>query len=462
MTNIKKGHTKSNQSKSIVVEPRLKKSVGAIHSSGNLTLIQRKLANVLLYSAYDNLQTKRTHTIPVSIMCAMLGWEASHNIDLLKEALAALQETRLEFNLREDGHEVWESMTMLSYAHIKGGVCTWRYDESLAEKLYDPAMFATINLQVQRRIDSAYALNLYENVIRFKDTNTGSTGSWSLEFFREIVGVTNSYYDDFRRLNSKIIKTSVEKINEVSDIMMDVEFEKQGRSVVAIKFHVREKSDDEKLEMQTTLPGLSLSESVDAFAEVRNTEAFKALTRHGISERLAFAWIREKGEQVVLDLVVYTEERDAQNLIKTNTRTYLTSLVKAGAEVGQSEYEKQKIETKKTKDIEESVGAQQKLIDDLRGEFNESQMKKIRKALTLEERHLYGQKWMATSDAQGLNLTYDMTTGKFKDAATNIRFEQIYLTKELLTVPYQEEDFLSWVRDVKKMSLSKLGLKSPQ
>jgi plasmid replication initiation protein len=457
-----KSHLELQNAQLLPTEERLKKSVGVIHSSGKLTLVQRKLANVLLYSAYDNLLTKRTHTIPVPIMCAMLGWDASTRVDHLKEALSAIQETRLEFNLKNDGKEKWESMTMLSYAQIENGVCTYRYDEALAEKLYDPAMFAMINLQVQRRIDSAYALNLYENCLRYKDTNTGSTGSWTLEFFREIVGATASYCDDFRLLNRKVIKPAIEKINEVSDIMVSVVYEKQMRSVVGLKFHVREKTDQEKQAIQTTLPGMSFKESIDVYKEIRNTPAFQALTRHGISERLAFAWIQEKGEQVVLDLVAYTEERDAQNLIKTNTRTYLTSLVKAGAEVGQSEYEKQKNETKKTKKIEELVSGQQKLIDDLRKEFNESRMKKIRNGLTLDERQQYIDKWMQTPDVQGLNLTYDTVTGKFKDAVTNIRFEQGYLTKELPTTPYREEDFLSWVQDVKKMNLSKLGLKSSQ
>lgn len=444
------------------IEQRLKKSVGAIHSSGNLTLVQRKLANVLLYSAYDNLLAKRTHTIPVSIMSAMLGWEVSNNIALLKESLLALQKTSIQFNLREDGHEVWESMTMLSYANIKNGVCTWRYDEALAEKLYDPAMFAMINLKVQRQLDTAYALNLYENLYRFRNTNQGSTGEWSLEFFREIIGATADYYNEYSELNRKIIKPSLVKINKDTDIEVILETVKKSRQVVGLKFFVREKMGEEKENTTSTLPGTSPKDAIDACAELRNTEAFKALIKHGISEKLAFVWIQEKGEREVLDLVAYTEERDTQNLIKTNTRTYLTGLVKAGAEVGQSEYEKQKIETKKTKDIKESVGAQQKLVDDLRKEFNEGRMKKIRNALTRDERQQYIDKWIETSDAQGMNLTCDMETGKFKDAVTNIRFEQGYLTKELPTMPYREEDFLLWVRDVKKMNLSKLGFKSPQ
>lgn len=452
-----KSHLTLQKEQSLPSDERLKKSVGAIHSSGKLTLVQRKLANVLLYAAYDKLLTKRTHSIPVPIMCAMLGWEESNRIDYLKESLAALQETRLEFNLREDGGETWESMSMLAYAKIKNGVCTYSYIEAMAEKLYDPAMFAMINLQVQRRIDSAYALNLYENCIRYKDTNTGSTGRWTLEFFREIVGATASYCDDFRLLNRKVIKPAIEKINEVSDIVVEVVYEKKVRTVVALKFHVREKTDDEKQAMQSALPGMSFPESVDAFAEVRNTEAFKALTKHGIAERLALAWIQERGEQGVIDLVAYTEEKDKQNLIKTNTRTYLTHLVKTGAEVGASEYDKEKAKAKQVEVVEAQTEVQKNRLVELEIEFRTIRIKEARNALTLEERNAHARAWLQTEAGQGRDANFDAGKGRFKDSVTNIQFEQVYLSRVVAT-PHTQTEFKAWLKDKKNLDLVKLGL----
>jgi plasmid replication initiation protein len=439
------------------IEQRLKKSVGAIHSSGNLTLVQRKLANVLLYSAYDNLLAKRTHTIPVSIMCSMLGWEASNNIELLKESLLALQQTTIQFNLREEGHEVWESMTMLSYAHIKNGVCTWRYDEALAEKLYDPAMFALINLKVQRQLDTAYALNLYENLYRFRNTNQGSTGEWSLEFFREIIGATAEYYDEYSELNRKIIKPSLEKINKDTDIEATVETVKKSRQVVGLKFFVREKTEDEKNAMPSTLPGTSAKEGIDAFAEVRDTEAFKALKKHGVAERLAFVWIREKGEQAVLDMVAYTEERDAKNLINTNTRAYMQSLVKAGAEFGQSDYDKEKTEVVEAKAKVAQTEAQKKHLVELEDEFRTIRIKEARNALTLEERSAHARAWLQTEAGQGRAGNFDEAKGRFKDSVTNIQFEQVYLAKVVAT-PYTRTEFKTWVKAAKNLDLAKLGL----
>lgn len=439
------------------IEQRLKKSVGAIHSSGNLTLVQRKLANVLLYSAYDNLLSKRTHTIPVPIMCAMLGWEASNRIDHLKEALAALQETRIEFNLREDGHEVWESMTMLSYAHIKNGVCTYRYDEALAERLYDPAMFALINLKVQRQLDTAYALNLYENLYRFRNTTNGSTGEWSLEFFREIIGATANYYDDYGQLNNKIIKPSLKSINQETDIEVRMEPVKQSRHVVGVKFFVQEKSEEEKAKMPNTLPGTSIKEAIDTFAEVRATQAFQALLKHGITERLAFAWIREKGEQGVLDLVAYTEERDAKKQIKTNTGAYMRGLIQAGAELGKSPYKIAQDAANRTEEGQGRAEAQALQLKELQDKYSKQLRLAALKALPLEKRNAYAQAWFKTEQGSGKDIGYNPETGVFRDSVDNANFNHVYL-REILTKPYTKTAFKTWLKTVEKINPKDLGL----
>ena len=457
MREKKKVHPIAVLPPSLPPDERLKKSVGAIHSSGKLSLVQRKLTNVLLYAAYDNLMQTDTHTIPVPIMCSMLGWDGSNRTQYLKEAIASLQETRLEFNLREDGEDTWESMTMLSYAKIKNGICTYRYDKALAERFYDTAIFAIINLRVQRQLDSVYALNLYENCIRYKNTNTGSTGSWSLDFFREIIGGTAGYYDDFRKLNAKIIKPAIAKINEVSDIVLSVEYERAMRNVVSLKFFVREKTDKEKKEMPSASPGMYFSESVDEYKELRDTKAFHALKKHGITERLAFAWIREKGEQVVLDLVAYTEDRDAKNLINTNTRAYMQSLVKVGAEFGSSEYDKQKKVVEETKMKEVQSEAQKSRLADLEAEYRTEVVNTARNALTLDERHAYACAWFQTEAGNGKDADYNQQTGQFKNSLNKIQFEKIYLAK-ILTQPDTQAAFIQWLQKVKKLDPMQLGV----
>ena len=440
---------------------RLKKSVGAIHSSGKLSLVERKLANVLLYHAYDQLISKRTHSIPLAIMCNMLGWDVSNRMSHLKEALVSLQTTTLQFNLREDDGDVWQSITMLSFAEIRNGVCTYRYDEELAKKLFDPAMYAVINLQVQRNLDSAHALNLYENAIRFKDTNTGSTGLWTLEFFRSMIGATAPYYDDFRKLNAKVIKPSIAKINGFSsDIMLRVELEKEKRVVVALKFFVREKTEEEKKEVQKqqNLPGTSLQETADQYIQLRETDAFKALKKHGIADRLASAWIRDEGEQRILDVIAYTEKKDQEHQIKTKTSAYMRKLIEDKAVVGQSAYEKEKLE--QTQLAIETTRTEEKKTrnKELEEEYRKRLLLTTIKALTLVERHAHAMAWLQTEKGMGQEHDYDPEIGNFKISKNKLNFNQVYLRQSII-IPVDEPGFAAWLQKEKGISLKQQDAK---
>jgi plasmid replication initiation protein len=325
------------------LDKQLKKHVGAIHTSGDLSFLERKLSNILLVSAYDDLLTKRTHSIPVNILCPLLGWDDSKNYTRLKDALKKLASTPIEFNLHNDGVDDWQTMSILSFAQIKGGICSFRYDEALAEKFYDPEIYAMINLQIQRKLDGAYALTLYENCVRYRPNNKkkhGSTGEWSLALFRSIIGATSKHYDDFRRLNSKIIKPAIAQINKVTDIFLTAFPVKQGTQVVGIRFEV---SDNPNTANQTSLDGLSLAESVEANAEIKALAVYKNLIKHGVSERAAIMMINTEGAERMQEIVSYTENRAKK--IK-NTGAYIKRLVDEKAQVGLTEFQKQELEAK--------------------------------------------------------------------------------------------------------------------
>lgn len=297
----------------------VRKNVAAIHTSGDLSLLERKTANVLLLNAYPHLLTRRTHTLPVSMMCAMLGYD-SNDIDRLKEVLRRLASTTIEFNVMKDGKESWKVMSMLSFGSIEGGVCTYRYDEYLAERLYDPEIYATINLAIIRRFESSYALTLYENCLRYK--NVGSTGWWEIERFRNIMGATASMYDEFKYLKREVVSKPVDQVNKVSDIRLTPEFQKTGRKVSAVRFSI------EPSVQQT----LMKPEDTDEFVELRSKEAFKRLIDHGIGEPLALLWVREN-EQQVLSIIEYVEAKDKKNQIKGSTAGYIRKLIEDKADV---------------------------------------------------------------------------------------------------------------------------------
>ena len=289
----------------------VKKHVAAIHVSGKLSLLQRKLSNVLLLNAYDTLTNQQTHRIDARTLCLMIGYN-SNDIDTLKEALTGLAETVATWDMfDEDGQQEWGVSSMLAFAKLKGGVCEYSYSPALAERLNDPKVFALINLNIQRRFSSGHALALYENCYRF--VRTGSTGWWDLALFRQLMGVDDSdYYQRFKQLNAKIIKPAVSEVNRASNIVLEPELRKQGRAVVAIRFKIKPN------------PQLSIME-LDDGGGIRNGETYGKLRELGVSDRLARQWVAEYGEEYVNEKLAYVSRR---NQVKSPSRYLSVALAK--------------------------------------------------------------------------------------------------------------------------------------
>ncbi|MDS9469974.1 replication initiation protein [Paracoccus sp. MBLB3053] len=273
----------------------VKKHVAAIHVSGKLTLLQRKLSNVLLLNAYDTLISRSRHQIDARTLCLMIGYN-SNDMETLKQSLRGLAETVAEWDmLDEKGQQEWGVSSLLSYAKLKGGICEYAYSPALAEKLHDPKVFALINLNIQRRFTSGHALALYENCYRF--IRTGSTGWWPLDLFRRLMGVEGSaYYESFKHLNAKVIKPAVDEVNRTSNIIVTPETRKQGRGVTDIRFRIKEN------------PQLAILDMDDGEG-ARHGAVYARLRELGVSDRLARQWLSAHGEEQVQEKLDYVETR---------------------------------------------------------------------------------------------------------------------------------------------------------
>jgi hypothetical protein len=288
----------------------VKKNVAAIHVGGKLTLLQRKLSNVLLLNAYDTLIHRTSHAIDVRTLCTMIGYN-SNDMETLKQSLRGLVETSAEWDmLDENGQQEWGVSSLLSFAKLKGGVCEYAYSPALAEKLHDPKIFALINLNIQRRFTSGHALTLYENCYRF--VRTGSTGWWPVELFRRLMGVNDSaYYETFKHLNGKVIKPAVAEVNKTSNIILTPQTRKMGRTITEIRFKIAKN------------PQLSILE-LDDGEGVRNDPVYMRLIVQGASDRLARQWINEHGAEHVAEKLAYVAARkDVQNQV-----SYLTAALR--------------------------------------------------------------------------------------------------------------------------------------
>ncbi len=225
---------------SLLVENRreLKKHVGAVHTHGKLTLLQRKVANILILNAYNELPTKDEYQIRIRDLAEIAGFD-SKNIKVLKDSLRGLMRIVIEWNvLDEAGKEEWGASPMLAQAVIKKGSSHFTYSISpvLRRRLYSPEIYARINLSIQRRFRSGYALALYENCVRFR--NVGTTGWIDLETWRKLLGVEAEQYAAFKSFSQWVLKPAIKEVSKHSDIKVTVEYRRRKRRVVAMRFKI--------------------------------------------------------------------------------------------------------------------------------------------------------------------------------------------------------------------------------
>ena len=207
---------------------------------GALTLLQRKAVNALLYNAYHELpdETVKEHSIRILDLADALGFN-SKNFAALKDTLGTLVETKVEWNVLDpEGREEWGASTLLAGVTIKegSGVCRYAYYPPLRQLLYNPRIYARINLSVQARFTSQYALALYENCLRFR--KVGSTGWLPVADWRGLLGVGDGQYGAFKALRQHVLGPAIRQVNSVGHIRVEMETRREGRRVAELRFTV--------------------------------------------------------------------------------------------------------------------------------------------------------------------------------------------------------------------------------
>ena len=216
------------------------KASPAIQIQSKITHLQRRAWNVLLANAYDELPTAEVHRVNVVELAEKLGFN-SKNDDYLKETLEALVDCTVKWNvLNKDKKQVWGVASLLGSAEIENGICTYTFAAHLRLKLYNPRVYAKINLHLQNRFTNRYAMILWEVCFDYYDKSreTGETPFIPLEIFKELIGIEKDGYTSFKILNRDVVKPAIKEINALTNFVVEVEQKRVGRKVGFLKFRI--------------------------------------------------------------------------------------------------------------------------------------------------------------------------------------------------------------------------------
>ena len=216
------------------------KASPAIQIQSRISLLQRRAWNVLLANAYNELPDKEIHSVSIVELAAKLGF-GDGNQEYLKEVLKSIVDCKVEWNvLDKDKKEEWGVASLLAEVRIRDGICFYQFPHTLRLKLYNPRVYAKLNLRLQNQFRSRYALVLWEICFDYFDTDRdqGETPFIPLETFKSLMGLEETDYPVFKVLNRDLIKPAIKEINDLTNYLVEVEPKRLGRKIAELKFRI--------------------------------------------------------------------------------------------------------------------------------------------------------------------------------------------------------------------------------
>lgn len=231
-------------------------AIGLRVSEGRLSLLSRKIFNVMVYHAQrvrvkgenapiDTDAAKKYFWIPLADVARDAAYD-SKDTELLKEHVQELQNIRI---YSEDAIQ-WTSERLVSSVKLvnpkglnkKGGMLWFgfAFPPEVESMVMSPGSYTKLSVYYQALLRSGASLALYEICRRYatnpsKVTNRSEWEWWYGALTGNPVREALPEYKYFKR---DVIKPAIAEINMVTDISVELIEHKQGRRVAALQFKV--------------------------------------------------------------------------------------------------------------------------------------------------------------------------------------------------------------------------------
>ena len=173
-------------------------------------------------------------TLTTSEFADLMGVQNNARRDLYKAADALFKSS---ITLRDDKEEVELYWVQKKVKKLKGEgaiTLTWS-DEVLKYICQLQSRFTTYKLRNIATLQSSHSIRIYELLMRFNATGERII---FLDDFKSALGILDKY-DQFKDLNKWVIKPAIKELNQRSDLTIEFETIKKGRSVTALSFEFK-------------------------------------------------------------------------------------------------------------------------------------------------------------------------------------------------------------------------------
>jgi len=301
--------------KTDVVSPssaELRKAVEAIAiqpKSGKITLLTRKLFNVLLAVAQQADESGDTYRALLSDIVANSAFD-SNDTALVKEHLRRMVSVQVEWSQGTSSQKPgrkWGISTLIADAEILEDPTTRRvwvefsFAPKIKKKLLDPVQYARLSLQFQSQLRSSAGLALYEICVRYLTNPSHLTMRETWEWWRPILSGTpdteagDEAKREYKYFKRDYLRPAIAEVNAVTNIFVELVEHREGRRVAEIQFRVTERKQ----------PMLALDEHPNVF----DSTLVDRMVKIGIPLKEAQSLYADSEENRIRAALQMTEQR---------------------------------------------------------------------------------------------------------------------------------------------------------
>jgi hypothetical protein len=199
-----------------------------------LTLNARRAITILWHSAHaQGIEEGKDYSIEID----QLKPDGHKGYEMVEEAIEALMRTLLTVTMPDGKTRRVQFLggNDLDAPDRSAGVLTYSFDKRLIEILKNSAVWGKIAIPVLMAFTSKYAVSLYENIAQLSNLTHKTSEDYSLEEFRNLLGVPPGKYKSFGELNKHVVKPAVAEVNALAAFGISILPIKLGKKVKDLK-----------------------------------------------------------------------------------------------------------------------------------------------------------------------------------------------------------------------------------
>lgn len=301
-------------------------TLAIVPKSEKITVTARKIYNVMLQMAQKQGVEKDFYQARLADIAVGIDFK-SNNTELIKQYFRQMATTGVEWQSPTTGDGArWSISALIAHADLvqrsNEMILEWSYAPNIKQELLDPQRFAKMSLQVLAALNTMASVVLYEICCRYADNPSGLTARQSWAWWRPVLtgapDSATSAYQEYKIFNRDVVKKAVKKVNEVTDLEIELIEHKTGRSVQELQFKVKRK--------------LQATAEPDRKIEPVDLKTIGAAIKAGLHQDRAEKLLLKYGAQALDEALIVMHDRQSRSKMAPvrNPEKYLITILQSG------------------------------------------------------------------------------------------------------------------------------------